>query len=429
MSKQVLRALPELLQAGIIDEATAERVKEHYALQSTASGNRLFVVFGILGALLVGMGIILILAHNWDELSRPVRVTIGILPLLSGQILAGRLIFKKIDSRIWRESVAVFLFCAIGVSIGVVSQAYNLGGDLADFLLTWMCLAIPIIYVLGSGTAAMLCVMGATWYACELSYFTYLGSDSAPLYWVVIAVILPYYYIAYLRPQLKNNFFVLISWLLVLSFTICLATVGGNTGRLFLIAYVSMFSAFVVAGESDLFQTGRILSNSFLVVGSLGVVAILLMASFVDFWELQNALAAGYYSPLGITVIAVTAVIAISTLVAHVRFKGFAGANAKAYAFIFFIVVYVIAAQAPEVGALLMNLGILVLAIYTIRSGAQKDHLGILNYGLLIITALILCRFFDTDLSFVVRGLLFIGVGLGFFGANYYFIKQRKGNS
>jgi hypothetical protein len=45
---------------------------------------------------------------------------------------------------------------------------------------------------------------------------------------------------------------------------------------------------------------------------------------------------------------------------------------------------------------------------------------------LLIITALIACRFFDTDFSFVVRGLVFIGVGVGFFATNYYMIKKRK---
>lgn len=428
MSKQILRALPELVNAGIIDEVTADKVKAYYAQQSTASGNRLFVVFGILGGLLVGMGILLILAHNWDDLSRPVRVAIGILPLLAGQVMAGGIILKGIDNRTWREGVGAFLFCSIGVSLAVISQAYNMGGDLADFLLTWMCLAVPIIYVLRSGTAAMLCIAGTTWYGCELSYFTFLGSDSAPVYWLIVAAILPYYYVAYLRPQLKRNFYVMISWLLVLSFTICLGTVAGNTGRLFLVAYVSMFSAFVIAGESEFFQTGRVLSNSYLVVGSLGVVSILLTASFVDFWDWQSASDFKDYSPAGVITIALTTIIAGSALVRHIRTKGIANANAKAYAFLFFIAVYLIGVQTPEIATLFVNLGILVLAVYTIRSGARKDHLGILNYGLLILTALILCRFFDTDLSFIVRGLLFIGVGVGFFAANYYLIKQRREN-
>ena len=82
--------------------------------------------------------------------------------------------------------------------------------------------------------------------------------------------------------------------------------------------------------------------------------------------------------------------------------------------------------SSPGVSQLLINVLILILAIHTIRDGAQRNHLGILNYGLLIITALITCRFFDTDFSFVVRGLLFIGIGIGFFAANYYMIQKRK---
>jgi uncharacterized membrane protein len=45
-------------------------IKQFYQQQSGKSGNRLIVVFGILGAILVGLGIILIIAHNWDDLSK-----------------------------------------------------------------------------------------------------------------------------------------------------------------------------------------------------------------------------------------------------------------------------------------------------------------------------------------------------------------------
>jgi hypothetical protein len=52
--------------------------------------------------------------------------------------------------------------------------------------------------------------------------------------------------------------------------------------------------------------------------------------------------------------------------------------------------------------------------------------LSLLNYGLLILTALIICRFFDLDMSFVARGLLFVLVGAGFFAANIWMVKKRK---
>jgi hypothetical protein len=69
---------------------------------------------------------------------------------------------------------------------------------------------------------------------------------------------------------------------------------------------------------------------------------------------------------------------------------------------------------------------ILLVAVHTIYDGAQQNHLGILNYGLVIISVLIGCRFFDTNFSFVIRGLLFIGIGAGFFIANYHMLQKRK---
>jgi hypothetical protein len=108
------------------------------------------------------------------------------------------------------------------------------------------------------------------------------------------------------------------------------------------------------------------------------------------------------------------------------RNKSLSEINSKAFAFALFIVVYAIGLQAPTLAQLCINVAVLLFAVHTIRNGAVRNHLGILNYGLLIITAVILCRFFDTDFSFVVRGLLFISVGTGFFAANYYMIKKRK---
>ena len=36
------------------------------------------------------------------------------------------------------------------------------------------------------------------------------------------------------------------------------------------------------------------------------------------------------------------------------------------------------------------------------------------------------CRFFDTNMSFVIRGLLFVAVGVGFFITNYVMLKKQK---
>jgi hypothetical protein len=95
--------------------------------------------------------------------------------------------------------------------------------------------------------------------------------------------------------------------------------------------------------------------------------------------------------------------------------------------FILFILTFIIG-QFSIIAVVLINLIIFAVGILTIREGAREDNLGILNYGLLIITALIICRFFDTDLSFVIRGILFLLVGAGFFATNYFMLNKRKLN-
>jgi len=96
------------------------------------------------------------------------------------------------------------------------------------------------------------------------------------------------------------------------------------------------------------------------------------------------------------------------------------------FAFLIFPLLFIIAFPSPVVATILTNLFLLVMGVATIYKGSEENHLGIVNYGLLFITALVLCRFFDTDIPFVLRGLLFIGVGLAFFFVNYKIIQRRK---
>lgn len=325
-----------------------------------------------------------------------------------------------------REGTGAFLFAAVAISISIVSQVYNIEGNLGNFLLVWMSLSLPIVYVLRSSMASLLYISGITWYACEVSYFSY-PHGHAWWYWLLLVLILPFYYMEFLKDGIKNNFFYFHSWLLALSLTTCLGVFIDNHGELMMIAYMCLFSAFVIISELRVFETGRVISNSYLVTGSLGVIISLLILSFDFYWsELNDSSSEHLTEGSEFIVSIVTTVITCILLFVGVRGRSLTEINSKSFAFIVFIVLFFVGMKSPTMAQLLINLVILVFAVHTIRNGAQRNHLGILNYGLLIITALILCRFFDTDFSFVVRGLLFISVGVGFFAANYYMVKKRK---
>src|SRR5438094_234347 len=80
--------LPELVEKGVLTAPAADAVRAHFASVEAARSRGLgVVVSAILGATLVGAGIILLLAHNWDELSQPARTVISFAPLIVAQAL------------------------------------------------------------------------------------------------------------------------------------------------------------------------------------------------------------------------------------------------------------------------------------------------------------------------------------------------------
>ena len=80
----------------------------------------------------------------------------------------------------------------------------------------------------------------------------------------------------------------------------------------------------------------------------------------------------------------------------------------------------------PIIGMILSNLFVLAIGVFYIYRGNELNRLGILNLGMLTLSILIICRFFDLELSFVTRGILFVLVGIGFFVTNYQLIKRRE---
>ena len=162
-------------------------------------------------------------------------------------------------------------------------------------------------------------------------------------------------------------------------------------------------------------------------VGTLGTVGMLLAFSFDEFWEsIRNRTFDSYHafsSFEGIAAVALT----LLTLYLLYRQWDKTGQEVRPIqlAFAAFIIIFTLGIITP-IASFLVNLLVMALGIFNVIEGNKKDHLGILNSGLVFITALITCRFFDSDLSFIIRGLLFVAVGVGFFLANYLILKKRK---
>lgn len=424
----MLKDLQELVKADVISQNTADNISDFYRKKGDDSTNRLFIIFGILGAILVGLGIVMIIAHNWDELNRITKTFFAFLPLLVGQILCLFALFKKQESVAWRESSAAFLFFSVGASISLVSQIYNIPGNLGAFLLTWMLLCLPLIYVMNSSIVSLLYIVGITFYAGETSYWSQPQSV-AYFYWLLLLAALPHYYLLF-KKKPESNFMIFHHWILPLSVVICLGTVADKTGSLMYIAYFSLFGLLNLVGNSAIFTHQKSRNNGYKILGTLGTIILLLMLSFDWFWkelsdrdfQLNEILASPeFFAAL------ILSLLAGALLFFQLKNKSINEIKPIELIFILFIVTFILGLYST-ISVVLINFFVFVIGILTIKDGARKDHLGILNFGLLIITALVICRFFDTNLSFVFKGILFVSVGVGFFAANSWMLKKRKTN-
>ena len=153
----LLRELPKLEAEGVIDGPAAESLRAHYAEQASGLGRRLVVaIFAVFGALLIGGGIILLLAHNWEAFGRGTRAFISLAPLVTAQLLVGWIVLERFRSTAWREGSATLLALTMAAAIALVDQTYHTGGDLESFLWRWSLLLAPLPWLLNSTAVAML---------------------------------------------------------------------------------------------------------------------------------------------------------------------------------------------------------------------------------------------------------------------------------
>ncbi len=413
----------ELIKNDVISPETGNRIMDYYASKTT-SKNRLVIVFGILGATLVGLGIILIIAHNWDELSRMTKTFLAFIPLIIGQLATGYTILKKPNSTAWREAAGTFLFFGIGASIAMVSQIYNIPGDISSFILTWMLLALPVAYLLKSSAISIFYILGITYYL--MPHYMSPGNEEF-IYLGLLALVLPYYYLLYKRSP-YGNFTNLHHLLIPISLMISLGSWIKDNAEFMTIAYFSLFGIFYLIGQFDLFKGQKLRNNAYKILGSLGTVILLLILTFKGFWDdltRPNFQEHPILTSTEFILATILSLVAIALLINNLRKHPIQEMKPITPVFLIFIPVFFIGMSTPSV-VIFINILLLWISVMTIREGAKMNNLGVLNYGLLIIAALVTARFFDTDLSFVMRGLLFISVGLGFFMVNYWMLQKRK---
>jgi len=421
--------LDKMVEEGVISFETSRSIRNWYEQQQPSDNRRLTLLFGVLGVLLVVSGIMLVLAHNWDSFPLTVKTVWAFLPLVVGQVGVGYVLLKKRDKEWWREISATWLALSIGGCIALISQIYHLPGELPDFLLTWLLLGAALIYLLPSQVVAVLFLAGSVWYATEAGYGYNSSLYAGYYFWGLLLWVLPFYRSLWVKK--KDGFFArLFHFGFPAALLIGLGMHIGNSGYGWMwIAYASLLSIFYMLGTFIKSHSDHKISNGYYYSGMLGSLLLLFIGSFVDFRKellREKSLLIIDGGQLALVLAIILFLLALSGFIYLFGVKKFTPFKPLAFSFVLFAAMIWMAHLSNGSAAIPANLYILGLGVWVLVEGSRQKSFFRINAGLGLIAILAICRFFDTELSFVLRGLIFITVGIGFALANYQMIQKKK---
>jgi len=422
--------LPDLVTKGVITEAAANNLRGHYGEVKTAD-KKWFVIIScsVLGALLIGLGVILLFGHNWEQLSRQVRTILSLLPLMIAQVLAFWVVLKRPASQALKEGTATFLSLMVGASIALISQTYNIPNDTPAFILTWMLLIVPLTYFMEATIPAAIYVAGVSAWAGHF----WNEPLKAFLFWPLLSVVIPYFIWS-----LKQKKYTVRSAILslVMATGICVGA-GFTLGRTFpgswIVIYSSIITIFYLLGAWEFKGISTNWQRPFHILGGVGIFILMFMFTFRFPWE---SISHRYYyasneisSWTAIPDHMLTFVLIGSAMLLFFQFAKRQDWMRTLFGALPFLALfgYAVGGSSPAFPMFLFNIFLLIISVYRLMTGIQSNNLGIINTGIFMLATLVLARFFDSEMSFVIKGLVFILIGVGFLATNVVILRRKGG--
>ena len=427
-SRKWLRGeLPRLVQAGVLTPDSAAAVERHYAGSESETGFA-FILLAATGSALVGAGVILLVARNWAELSRPIRCALAFLPLLASLAFGFFVLQRRNHSAAWRESSALFNIAATAAVLSLVSQTYQIQGNYADFVAVCLILALPVVYLFSARFSAAVYVLGcAAWIVSKSGWA--LNAPNQTTFWLFIALILPFYINLCMAGRRGWTFGLLTTALVASCFFGVIATEDFVRMQFGPVSIAGFFTLIYLCGIVRIREFESPL-NALAILGAIGVAVTAIVLSFENTWPTRNLTHWVDLSAEQKLALAICLLFPVASIAVAVRL-GLRGLFDYSVAAACLPVMALIGrwltgtSGYPGWVGLLFNIYALILGSELLVRGTRAGSVARANFGLLIIIALACARFFDGQLTFVARGVGFICVGAAFLVANIIFFRRR----
>lgn len=435
--KWFLKEIPLLKNIGIINEPSANKLKSYYDEQLTPKSviKILIITLSILSGLLITGGVILVVVNfNWFKLTKEFKTIIAFLLLIIPQFLCARYLYRSETSQSKREVFSVIQSILFGVSVAFIGQIYQLPKNLEGFLILWALSTLAIIYIFNSISSVALYLILVISLISEMQF----SGKTGLIFYPLLSLLIPFYLIEY-KKRLSYRIKVL-DYFFIFSLIIGLGiTLEKTLPGLWIIAYSNLFVIFYLYSITFEKEGNNLFFSPFKVAGIIGIGIFAYILTFSWPWE---EIGWGYFRTENrfndiAAFFDYSICIIFPLLTLFLTYSSIKKKKQNNYLLSIFgiitIVLYLVISSFKNIEvnelipALIMNSFILILGGYSFYIGYKNNSLVTVNSAMFLVFLTIITRFFDQDMSALLRGFAFIAIGIIILIVNLLISKKLKG--
>lgn len=365
------------------------------------------IIFSAIGAVILGLGVILFFAYNWDGMHRYLKLATVLSGIVVAHSLAWYLSFYSKHYQRIGESLHLLGTILFGAGIWLVAQIYHIDEHYPNAILVWSLGALAMAWVRSSSIHALLAmVLLGIWSATEVFDFRQYSS-AAP--WIVALGVLPF---AWRKKSLLLMFFAAVLFLLMLFFS----AINIQNELAFNLLFIIALAYIGFAKFSHGFGQGQF-DNIFRVIGTLIYVVFLYLFSFSDVIDdlYIDALATGtlllyWYLPIFVTVLIWLGVWVKRQAIPQTQLDLIDTGLTLFTSAVFLILVGIVQPEDADY-SLFFNLIFFSHGILYLLRGMESLRWPQVALGGLMLASLIFARFLDLFDSLLTRSLAFVILG------------------
>ncbi len=418
--------LDRWISENIIDKAAADKITQLYP-PGKVSRPWAVIVFSGIGACVIGLGIILLFAYNWADMTKFTK-----LGLIFGSIIISHTIgitvflhsekFKSLG-----EALTIIGTMFFGAGIFLIAQIYHIDEHFPNAFLFWGIGAALLAWTIPSIAQAIIAaILFTLWAIMEGAAF------GAPIPYV-FGLLLLLFPLAYIK---RNGLLICILLLSLAFSTIFVVTANHENEEIVFYSLLSLFTLYTATGIiHQKFSKFEQFGHIYRFLGLAGYFLTLFILCFtevaedvIDDIELFSSLATILYWTIPFTLAIVSSAVICRDIMKKVKLKYYSHDLILMPLLLIFFGCYSLSLvrvfQWPAVA--LFNLIFLTHALMMMASGCKQANAFRTILGAVGLAALTVARFTDLFDSLAVRGLIFVIVGTLIFVQGFFYLSSKK---